>query len=250
MFNSNLGWVLTTARRYDEAMAQYRKTLELDPNFVVAYSWLGGSGLGWCSVYKGDTAGAIAAFQKAKALDPQPYAESALAYAYARAGDRAKAEQMLRDWDDRAKQRYLSPGLRVILHLGLGEKDKALDWLEKCYEEQDAYCWGLKVYADLRPPAHRAALPGAAEKSGPRPMSAGTEQSHFPKGSSLGSCESGLSIGAGEMGEVFSARDTRLRRAVAVKVIPSHSRLRCASGARGAEAISCGQIRSTAMGWL
>ena len=66
-------------------------------------------------------------------------------HSYARAGDRAKAEQMLRDWDDRAKQRYISPGLRVLLHLGLGEKDKALDWLEKCYEEQDAVCWNLKA---------------------------------------------------------------------------------------------------------
>ena len=52
---------------------------------------------------------------------------------------------MLRDLDDRAKLRYRSPSLRVILHLGLGEKDKALDWLEKCYEEQDGYCWILKV---------------------------------------------------------------------------------------------------------
>src|SRR5207249_1584407 len=53
LFNSDLGWVLTTARRYDEAIAQYRKTLELDPNFAVAHSGLGGSGLGWCFVYKG-----------------------------------------------------------------------------------------------------------------------------------------------------------------------------------------------------
>ena len=56
-----------------------------------------------------------------------------------------EADQMLRDLDDLAKHRYLSPGLRVLLHLGLGEKDKALDWLEKCYEEQDPYCWSLKV---------------------------------------------------------------------------------------------------------
>jgi TolB-like protein/class 3 adenylate cyclase/tetratricopeptide (TPR) repeat protein len=140
MFNSNLGWRLNGARRYDEAMAQLRKTLELDPNFADAHFELGR-----CSVYKGDTAGAIAAFQKAKSLDPQPYYDGALAYAYARAGDRAKAERILRDLDDRARQRYISPALRMMLHLGLGEKDKALDWLEKCYEEQDWYCWGLKV---------------------------------------------------------------------------------------------------------
>ena len=47
--------------------------------------------------------------------------------------------------DDLAKQRCISPGTRVILHLGLGQKDKALDWLEKCYEEQDGACWTLKI---------------------------------------------------------------------------------------------------------
>ena len=146
MFNSNLSRLLRSARRYDEAMAQARKTLELDPNFSSAHFQLG-----WCFDFTGDTTGAIAAFQMAKALDPRPYFDAALAYAYARAGDRAKAEQMLRDWDDLAKQRYISPGLRVLLHLGLGEKDEALDWLEKCYEEQDAYCWSLKVFQIFDP---------------------------------------------------------------------------------------------------
>ncbi len=146
MFNYGLGLRLTSARRYDEAMAQFRKALELDPNVANAHS-----GLGWCFVYKGDTAGAIAEFQKAKALDPQPRFDGDLAYAYARAGDRAKAEQMLRDWDDRAKQRYVSPALRMLFHLGLGEKDKALDWLERCYEEQDWYCWSLKVFPMFDP---------------------------------------------------------------------------------------------------
>jgi serine/threonine-protein kinase len=140
MFNSGLGVGLNTARRYDEAMAQSRKTLELDPNYADAHSELG-----WCFVYKGDTAGAVAEFQKATALDSQPYFDGALAYAYARAGDRAKAEQIVRDSDDRAKQRYVSPALWMLLHLGLGEKDKALDWLEKCYEDQDGNCSGLKV---------------------------------------------------------------------------------------------------------
>ncbi len=146
MFNTYLGGRLSAAGRYDEAMAQLRKTLELDPNFASAHFELG-----WCSVWKGDTAGAIAEFQKARALDPQPWFDGPLAYAYARAGDRAKAEQVVRDWDDRAKQRYITPGLRMLFHLGLGEKDKALDWLEKCYEEQDWYCWTLKAYPIFDP---------------------------------------------------------------------------------------------------
>src|SRR6266571_1151171 len=51
-------------------------------------------------------------------------------------------------------------------------------------------------------------------------MSAGTEQRHFPKGHRLGPYEIASFIGAGGMGEVFRARDTRLNRDVAVKVLP------------------------------
>ena len=55
-------------------------------------------------------------------------------------------------------------------------------------------------------------------------MSAGTEQLHFPKGHRLGPYEIGSSIGAGGMGEVFRARDTRLHRDVAVKMLPKTRR--------------------------
>ncbi len=140
MFNSDLGWRLDVARRYNEGMAQLRKTLELDPNFADAHI-----GLGWHSIYKGDSAGAISAFQKAYALDPQPQVNGALVYAYARSGDRSKSELILSNLEDQAKQRYISPAPRMLLHLGLGEKDKAMDWLEKCYEDQDGLCSGLKI---------------------------------------------------------------------------------------------------------
>ena len=33
----------------------------------------------------------------------------------------------------------------MTIYLGLGEKEKALDWLEKAYEEQDSACWYLKI---------------------------------------------------------------------------------------------------------
>lgn len=141
MFNASLGATLSSARRYDEAEAQFHKTLELDPNFAEAHS-----GLGWCSIYKGYPPGAIDALQRAKALEPAPFTDAVLAYAHSQAGDRTQAEQMLQGLDARAKQRYISPSVRVLLHLALGQKDKALDWFGKCYEEQDWYCWGLNAF--------------------------------------------------------------------------------------------------------
>jgi hypothetical protein len=31
------------------------------------------------------------------------------------------------------------------VYLGLGDKEKTLDWLEECYEEQDLACEWLKI---------------------------------------------------------------------------------------------------------
>ena len=44
-----------------------------------------------------------------------------------------------------AKKRYGTPGARVPVYLGLQDKEKILDWLEKCYDDQDAVCWTLKI---------------------------------------------------------------------------------------------------------
>jgi Flp pilus assembly protein TadD len=137
---ADYGWWLYFARRYDEAIAQVRSTLELDPNNAFAHSlW------GWCLMGKGNTAAAIAEFEKAKTLDDLPWYDGNLGYAYAISGDRAKAEQVLTHLDDVAKQRYVLPQARVYVYLGLGEKSEALDWLEKYYDAQDFACWLLKV---------------------------------------------------------------------------------------------------------
>jgi tetratricopeptide (TPR) repeat protein len=140
MMNHDLGQWFQLARRYDEAIAEYQKTLVLDANFAASHHWLGLSLL-----WKGETAAAISEFQKAKSLDDLPLFDSSLGYAYAVSGNRAKAEHIIEELDDLAKRRFVSPGLQVYLNLGLGNMDKAFDWLEKCYQEQDGACWTLKV---------------------------------------------------------------------------------------------------------
>jgi len=59
----------------------------------------------------------------------------------------------VRDFETLAKQRYVSPAASMVVYLGLGEKEKALEWLEKCYEDRDTQTWFLKVdplYDSLR----------------------------------------------------------------------------------------------------
>jgi hypothetical protein len=40
-----------------------------------------------------------------------------------------------------AKTQYVSPASRASAYLGLGEKAKALDWIEKAYDDRDPLLW-------------------------------------------------------------------------------------------------------------
>jgi adenylate cyclase len=136
LFNTDLGFFLSWARRYDEGIAQLHKTLELDANNPLARQTLG-----WCLHWKGKKAEAVVEFQKAAALDDLPWYKGSLGYAYAASGDRAKAEQVLRDLDEMAKKQYVSPASRASVYLGLGDKARALDWIEKAYDDRDPLLW-------------------------------------------------------------------------------------------------------------
>ena len=139
-FQAALAYFLYHARRYDDAVVQIRKTLELDPAATLARHLLG-----CCLLWKGDTAGAIAEFQRSKIVVTGAWYQGLLGYAYAISGDRPKAEEMLRELEEMAKRQYVNSTAFADIHLGLGEKEKALDWLEIAYENQESACWYLKV---------------------------------------------------------------------------------------------------------
>jgi len=101
--------------------------------------------LGLSLLKKGDTAGAIAELQKTKTPDPGAWYQGFLGYAFAISGDRAKAGQALSELEELAKKQYVSPTAFATIYLGLGEKEKTLDWLKKGYEERDSACWYLKI---------------------------------------------------------------------------------------------------------
>src|SRR2546428_317240 len=139
-FQSALAYFLYHARRYDDAIVQIKKTLELDPTSMLARHLLG-----CCLLWKGDTAGAIAEFQRSKIVVTGAWYQGLLGYAYAISGDRPKAEQILGELEQMAKRQYVSTTAFAMIYLGLGEKEKALDWLDKAYENQENACWLLKV---------------------------------------------------------------------------------------------------------
>ena len=58
---------------------------------------------------------------------------------------RVELQRSLRELEEMAKRQYVNSSAFAAIYLGLGEKEKALDWLDKAYENQESACWLLKV---------------------------------------------------------------------------------------------------------
>jgi tetratricopeptide (TPR) repeat protein len=135
----NIGQRLFFARRYDEAVAALRKTLELDANYDPAHLYLG-----YAYTEKGMFAEAVAAFEQVIRLKGDtPSVQVYLAYAHAKAGRRDRAEAILRRLQEGGK--YVSPAELATVYAGMGDKERALGELEKAYAARDSQLQFLGV---------------------------------------------------------------------------------------------------------
>lgn len=146
--SSHLGWIYYLSGRNDEAIAQCTKILKLDPNSFPARRYLG-----LAYEAKGMYAQAIAEFQRGVKISGSPLMLALLGHAYAASGKTAEARQVLADLHDLETRRYVSPYTVAAIHTGIGDKDQAFKWLERAYEERDVWLMNLKVdpvFAKLR----------------------------------------------------------------------------------------------------
>jgi TolB-like protein/Tfp pilus assembly protein PilF len=137
IINADVGTILTNARRYDQAIEQLRKTVEMDPGFYYAH-WTLGDAL----ELKGRNEEAMAEYKKAIALDDDPLPRALLGHLYAKIGRQDEALailEQLRELRESSKQRYVSPFNLALIHIGLGQKNEAIQLLEETYEERDGY---------------------------------------------------------------------------------------------------------------
>ncbi len=139
IISSNAGLYSYFEHRYDEAIAQYKKTLEIDPNFWVARHYLG---LAYAK--KGSHDLAITALRellaspgggalKPEVIEKDPEVAASLGFAYAKAGRRAEAEQILETLKNLSQRRYVSGLYMAIIHTGLNQQDQAIEYLSKAF---------------------------------------------------------------------------------------------------------------------
>jgi serine/threonine protein kinase/tetratricopeptide (TPR) repeat protein len=140
IINTDLGQDFFYSRRYDEAIAQLRKTIEMDPRFYFAH-WV----LGTTLQLKGQLSEAVAEYSKAVDLNDDPSVLALLGQAYARAGQRDEAQKILVRLSEEAKSRYVQAYSFALMYLALGDKEHAIDEMERAYRERDANVVQIKV---------------------------------------------------------------------------------------------------------
>jgi len=137
--NAEVVRTLYYGRQYEQAVEQARKAELLDPEFPRTHFWLG-------RVYAqmGKYPEAIAEAERAGPSPDSRIRVTEMAYACAKAGKSREARASLKKLQDRSERGYVPAYDLAVVHLALGEKEEALQWLERAYDEHD---WGLVVLA-------------------------------------------------------------------------------------------------------
>jgi serine/threonine protein kinase/tetratricopeptide (TPR) repeat protein len=126
IIGTNLGDTLVFARRYDEAIAQYKRILVSNPNFAYAHR-----ALGWAYGSKGMYPEALAETRSSIELNNASSAKGFLGLWLAKSGKRDEAMKLLGELKQESARGYVQSYDFALIYIGLGEKEEALNWLEK-----------------------------------------------------------------------------------------------------------------------
>jgi len=119
------------SRRFDQTIEQCREAIELAPNVGAPHAIQG-----LALSFEGRFREAIAAAEDGARLSGSPSHLAMLGYVYAKAGNRNKAKTVIERLMEQSKQRYVCSFDMASIYVGLGDSDRALQWLEKAYNER------------------------------------------------------------------------------------------------------------------
>ena len=125
---------------FQKAKDEARKAAELDPTFFFPEMQFG-----WIDLQQGNVRAAIPELEKANAMQAPPFVAAYLGYAYAAAGDKAKASAMIEEIKKKAVGDFVPPFNLAIVYLGLGDHARALDYLEQAQAADSQWMMYLKI---------------------------------------------------------------------------------------------------------
>jgi tetratricopeptide (TPR) repeat protein len=138
-------------RQYDRAIEQFRKTLDLYPDFAAAHE-----SFGYAYEKKGMQKEAVAEWSKALTLSGQGAEASILEHAYATSGfEKAVfllAQKKLEGLNERrGRGEYVPAADFVMTYVRLGDKEQAFTWLAKAVQERNRFAVEFKINPLLDP---------------------------------------------------------------------------------------------------
>jgi TolB-like protein/Tfp pilus assembly protein PilF len=138
--NYAIGRIFFLARRYDEALIHLRKMVDTDPNNLAAHYLMG-------RVFsqQGKHQEAVSELRRTFDLNRHHSNRSWLAHIYARAGRRNEALKLLRELETLSRRERVSPVYIARIYSGLGDRDRALAWLQKSYDEHSDHVLAIGV---------------------------------------------------------------------------------------------------------
>ena len=141
ILNHCMGNILLYSGDYDGAIELFQKTIEMDPSFPLQYFWLGRAFLQTGKLKK-----AIEIFERGTKF-PTVNANvlGGLGLAYALAGRDKDAREKLEELENLSKEKYVDATAYAYIYMGLGDKDKTFEYLEKGFETGDMYLIYLPV---------------------------------------------------------------------------------------------------------
>jgi TolB-like protein/Tfp pilus assembly protein PilF len=142
---THVGIIYMAARDYRRAEEELRRALEVDPAMINARA-----NLGICLAQQSRIDEALAEMKVAvEASGKNSWALGLFGAIFALAGDREAALRIAGQLEQRRQSEYISALHIAAIHLYVGDGNKAIEWLEKAYEERAALVFSINSYAML-----------------------------------------------------------------------------------------------------
>ncbi|HWR15709.1 MAG TPA: winged helix-turn-helix domain-containing protein [Terriglobales bacterium] len=139
IISSDRGAILYSARRYREAIQQFREVLQMEPNFrrarIIVFAYAA----------EGLTQDALREAAESQKVEDGPFTWALQAYAHGRAGQKSEAKRFLHKLEEERSRRYVNSSRLITANLGVGDYEQALKWCEQGLSERATVIPWLRV---------------------------------------------------------------------------------------------------------